>query len=196
MTQHQDAHDRDAALADELRAHHAVMIQDLDRLSTALVAAARSGEDADPAKHELEQWVADFLVPHAEEEEATSYQAAGDLPAGELLIRSMLAEHDLIRLTARHMSEADDPVAAGAFARALFHIFDSHQRKENDVILPLLVASDSVSLTAVMAGAHGHTHDHEDGDTHAHDHTHDDGDTHAHDHSHGHDHDHGHGHAH
>lgn len=201
MTQHQDAHERDAALADELRAHHAVMIRDLDRLSTALVAAARSGEDADPAKHELEQWVAAFLVPHAEEEEATSYRAAGDLPAGELLIRSMLAEHDLIRLTARHVSEADDPVAAGAFARALFHTFDSHQRKENDIILPLLVASDSVSLTAVMAGAHGHAHDHDhdDGDTHDHTqdhaHDHDDGDTRAHDHTHGHDHGHDHGHA-
>ena len=111
-----------------------------------------------------------------EEEEATTYRACGDLPAGELLIRSMLAEHDLIRLTARHVSDADDPVAAGAFARALFHTFDSHQRKENDIILPLLVEAESVSLTEVMSGTHGHAHDH--------------------DHGHAHDHDHGHGHAH
>jgi hemerythrin-like domain-containing protein len=172
MTDQHGSHEQDAALADELRAHHAVMIQDLDRLSTALVAAAGSGGDPASAKRELEQWVAEFLVPHAEEEEATSYRAAGDLPAGELLIRSMLAEHDLIRMTARHMSEADDPVAAGAFARALFDTFDSHQHKENDIILPLLVESDTVSLTEVMAGAHGH------------------------DHGHAHDHDHGHGHAH
>jgi hypothetical protein len=75
-------------------------------------------------------------------------------------------------MTARHMSEAEDPVAAGAFGRALFDSFDSHQRKENDIILPLLVESDAVSLTEVMAGAHGH------------------------DHGHAHEHDHGHGHAH
>jgi hemerythrin-like domain-containing protein len=172
MTDQHESQEQDAALADELRAHHAVMIRDLDRLSTALVDAAGPGGDPAPAKRELEEWVTEFLVPHAEEEEATTYRAAGDLPAGELLIVSMLAEHDLIRLTARHMSEAGDPVAAGAFARALFDTFDSHQRKENDIILPLLVESDTVSLTEVMAGAHGH------------------------DHSHDHDHDHGHGHAH
>ena len=176
MTDQHESHDQDATLADELRAHHAVMIQDLDRLSTALVAAAGSDGDASQAKRELEEWVGEFLVPHAEEEEATSYRAAGDLAAGELLIRSMLAEHDLIRLTSRHVSEADDPVAAGAFARALFHTFDSHQRKENDIILPLLVEAESVSLTEVMSGTHGHAHDH--------------------DHGHAHDHDHGHGHAH
>jgi hypothetical protein len=78
----------------------------------------------------------------------------------------MLAEHELIRLTARHMSEADDPGAAGAFARALFDIFDSHQRKENDIILPLLVASDTISLVEVIAGFHGHDHRHD----HSHEH--------------------------
>ena len=66
------------------------------------------------------------------------------------------------------MSEAHDPAAAGAFARALFDTFDSHQRKENEIILPLLVESDTVSLTEVMAGAHGHDHGH----AHAHDHGH------------------------
>ena len=72
----------------------------------------------------------------------------------------MLAEHDLIRITARHMSEADDAVAAGAFARALFDTFDSHQRKENDIILPLLVDAERVALTDVMAGAHDHDSGH------------------------------------
>ena len=151
---------QDAALAEELRAHHAVMIADLDRLSTTLVDAAASGDDTADAKHALEEWVSDVLVPHAEEEEATTYRAAGELASGELLIRSMLAEHDLIRITARHMSEADDPVAGGAFARALFDTFDSHQRKENEIILPLLVDADRVALTDVMAGAHDHDSGH------------------------------------
>jgi hypothetical protein len=168
MSEH-GAHSADAALADELRAHHAVMIRDLDGLSAGLVTAAESGTDSAGAKRELEQWVTEVLVPHAEEEEATTYRAAGELPAGELLIMSMLAEHELIRTIARHMSEADDPAASGAFARALFDIFDSHQRKENEIILPLLVASDTVSLVEVMASSHGH-HDHH-GHDHAHDHS-------------------------
>lgn len=161
-----DQQDLDAALADKLKAHHAVMIKDLDRLSSALAAAARSGDDAAHTKHDLEHWVTEVLVPHANEEEATTYRAASELPDGKLLITSMLAEHELIRLTARHMSDADDPVAAGTYGRALFDLFDSHQRKENDIILPLLVASDAVSLTQVMAGVHGHRHGH------GHDHDH------------------------
>lgn len=164
MTDHERAHEEDAALADELRAHHAVMIEELDRLSGALVTAAASGDAPSGVKLELERWISEVLVPHAEEEEKTTYRAASGLPAGELLIKSMLAEHDLIRLTARNMTAAVDLVAAGAIARALFDIFDSHQCKENDIVLPLLVETEAVSLTAVMAEAHGHSHDH--GDAH------------------------------
>jgi hypothetical protein len=108
----------------------------------------------------LERWVADVLVPHASEEEQTTYRSAGDLPEGKLLITSMPAEHDLIRLTARHLSEARHPVAASTFARALFDMFNSHQRKEHDIILPLLLDAEAVSLIDVMAGAHGHDHEH------------------------------------
>jgi hypothetical protein len=159
MTDQHASHEQDAALAEELKAHHASMIQELDRLAAALAHAATSGDDAAGATHNLEKWVADVLVPHAAEEEETTYRAAGELADARLLIKSMLAEHELIRLTARRVSESDDPIAAGAFARALFDMFDSHQRKENDIILPLLVDADSVSLTEVMASAH-HGHDH------------------------------------
>lgn len=153
-------HNQDAALAEELKAHHAVKIKDLDRLSRDLANAAASGSDAAKVKRNLEEWVRDALVPHAEEEERTTYRAAGDLPVGALLIRSMLAEHALIRQTAAHMSAAEDGVEAATYGRALFDIFDSHQRKENDLILPLLVDSDAVSLTSVMGSAHGHGHGH------------------------------------
>jgi hypothetical protein len=59
------------------------------------------------------------------------------------------------------VSSAVDPLVAGAYGRMLFDIFDSHQRKENDIILPLLVASDQVSLAEVMAGGHAHDHAHD-----------------------------------
>lgn len=152
--------DEDAAVAEELKAHHAVMVQDLDRLSRTLADAAASGDGTVQPARDLEQWVRDVLVPHAEEEESTSYRAAGELPEGRLLIESMLAEHALIRRTADHMSAAQNPVEAATYGRALFGIFDSHQRKENDLILPLLVDSATVSLTDVIAHGHGHGHGH------------------------------------
>ena len=167
MTSHESHDIGDAAVADELRAHHAIMIGDLDLLTAGLLDAAVAGRDAATAKHALEHWIAEVLVPHAEEEEATSYRACGELTEGRLLIEAMLAEHVLIRKTAHGLSAADDPRVAGAYGRVLFDIFDSHQRKENDIVLPLLVASDEVSLADVMAGAHahehGHAHGHDDG---------------------------------
>jgi len=153
-------HGEDAALAEELKSHHAEMIEELDRLSGGLAAAAASGVDTASAKDELETWIAGVLIPHAEEEEATTYRAAGELPEARLLIQAMLDEHVLIRRIGAHMSAAESPVVAGTYARALFEIFDSHQRKENDIILPLLVESDAVSLIAVMGSGH-HTHGHE-----------------------------------
>lgn len=155
-------HDKDEAVAAELNAHHRVMIEYLARLSKSLSAAANSGEDGSRARRDLEDWVRDVLVPHAEEEEVTTYRAAAQLDEGRLLIKSMVAEHELIRQTAANMSAAANDVEAAAYGRALFEIFDSHQSKENDLILPLLVASKEVSLAEVMGsvGAHGHDHDH------------------------------------
>jgi hypothetical protein len=155
-------------VAEELRAHHAKMIGDVDRLTSRLLDAALGGGDTGTARRELEHWIADVLVPHAEEEEATTYRACSGLAEGRLLIESMLAEHVLIRKTADAVSAADHPVAAAAYGRALFEIFDSHQRKENDIILPLLVASDQVRLVEVMAGSHGHEHSHANASDQAH----------------------------
>jgi hypothetical protein len=170
MSSEQSSDVDDAAVADELRAHHAIMIGDLHRLTAELFAAASTGDDSSAAKHELVQWITGVLIPHAEEEEATTYAACGELSQGRLLIESMLAEHVLIRQTAAGMSEAKDPLVAATYGRVLFDIFDSHQRKENDIVLPLLVASADVSLAEVMAGAHGHEHAHDHGGAHDHGH--------------------------
>ena len=155
MSGHGERHGDDSALAEELKAHHAAMVADLDRLSTAL-AAAPTGGDATESRTALTEWFRDVLVPHAEEEEQTTYRAAGELSEGRLLIASMLAEHVLIRRIATLLVAARYPMEAGAYGRALFEVFHSHQRKENEMILPLLVDEDTVSLTEVMSAAHGH----------------------------------------
>ena len=82
MRKNDEIHHQDAALAEQLKAHHAAMVNDLDRLSADLAAVAASGGAAAPAVRALEQWVSDVLIPHASEEEETTYQAAGQLPEG------------------------------------------------------------------------------------------------------------------
>lgn len=157
-------HQPDAEIADQVREHHAVMVAELDLLTARLRDAAPEEQEA--AHRNLEEWFETVLVPHADEEEATTYRAAGQLPEGRLLVEAMVREHILIkRLVA--LFSMSETTAAAAYGRAVFEAFTSHQGKENDVILPLLVDAPQVSLVQVMGGAHGH----QVGD-HAHDHTH------------------------
>lgn len=159
MSRTEKLHARDVEMAQELKAHHAVMVADLDRLSADLVTAAEDSHGAG-AREALVNWLHNVLIPHAAEEEATTYRAAAHLAEGRLLIDSMLVEHEMIRRVAGFVSSVQDPAMAAAFGRAVFEIFRSHQAKENDLILPLLVDADAVSLSEVLAGAGGNEHHH------------------------------------
>ncbi len=73
--------------------------------------------------------------------------------------RSARADGRPIRQIAKNLSAATNQIEAAAYGRALFEVFDSHQRKENDLILPLLVDSDAVLLAELMRSAHANGHD-------------------------------------
>ena len=146
-------HGSDAQIAHQVREHHAAMVAELDRLTGALRDAGPSEQET--ARRKLAEWFVEVLVPHADEEEATTYSAASQLAEGRPLIEAMVREHILIkRLVA--LFNASEATAAAAYGRAVFEAFTSHQGKENDVILPMLVAAPQVSLVEVMGGAHGH----------------------------------------
>lgn len=151
-------------IAQHVRTHHAAMVAELDRLTAALRDAALGAREE--AHRKVAEWFETVLVPHADEEEATTYRAAGELVEGRLLIAAMMREHTLIkRLVALFGASEPAASAAAAYGRAVFEAFDSHQGKENDLILPLLVNAPQVSLLDVLGGAHGHQ---VGGDTHTH----------------------------
>lgn len=141
----------DAALAEHLKEHHSAMVTELDRLSSALQRPADHAA-AVSTRAALSKWLATVLIPHAAAEEKTSYRAADQLPAGHALITAMLMEHVLIRRLAELFETSLGAEAAAAYARALFEVFECHQRVENHIIFPLLVADPSVSLVEVMSG--------------------------------------------
>lgn len=128
----------DRSAADEIRTHHAAMVAELDRLTSTLLHAGT--EVALPARDELVAWFRDVLVPHADEEEATSYRAAAALVEGRSLIEAMTREHVLVKRLVGLFETAGDVREARAYARSAFEVFESHQRKENELILPLLEA--------------------------------------------------------
>lgn len=143
---------RDEAAADRIRAHHAHLAADLARLVTALGTAPAEGFE--PARAELVGWLRSELAPHAAGEEETFYRAAAETVSGALLIAGMIAEHRVILGLVEQVEQADSQQAAAAWAGALLRVFAGHAEKENDLVLPLLVAEPAVDLAELLDEMH------------------------------------------
>jgi hypothetical protein len=154
--------DADRAAADRRAAeavvgHHAELAAALAGQVTALVEAASIGSSRRTwqQRDQLVAWLHADLLPHAAAEEKTLYPAAAVQPNGRLLVDGMLAEHQAITALVAELAAATTPVAAAVAAGALSALFAVHLAKENDLILPLLLAAEQVSLAGLLAGMHG-----------------------------------------
>lgn len=146
--------DADAAAAVEQ--HHAAMAGALALRAESLAALARSGraEELAGLRDDLVGWCRDELVPHALAEEETLYAAAAARPEGRLLVEAMLAEHEVIVGLVDRVARATDPVDVALAAASLRVVFEVHLAKENDQVLPLLVADPEVSVAELLGGLH------------------------------------------
>jgi uncharacterized protein (DUF2249 family) len=146
----------DAAAAVAVEQHHAQLAGSLALRVEGLVASASAGNDEVAARTatDLVTWCEQELVPHALAEETSMYPLAQARPEGRLLVEGMLGEHAVITGLVAEVARAAEPVRAAAAARALQAVFESHLAKENDLVVPLLVAAPDVSLADVLAGMH------------------------------------------
>ena len=144
----------DARAAEAVEEHHAQMAGALALKVEALSVAARARgqSDDDQVRADLVAWCRSELVPHALAEETTMYAAAGRTVEARLLVEAMLAEHQFIIGIVEELATATDMVGAAALARALRALFEVHLAKENEQILPLLVASPTVSVADLLGG--------------------------------------------
>jgi len=154
----------DAQAVEAVKNHHAQLAGALAVQVEALVEAAALGDlaGAGAASDTLVRWCDAELVPHALAEEESMYPAAHRDPRARLLVDAMLVEHqDLVALV-ESIRQSTGPVRAAANANSLRSMFDSHLRKENEQILPLLAESVEVSLAGILGGMHellgGHDH--------------------------------------
>jgi uncharacterized protein (DUF2249 family) len=164
----------DIEAATAVEQHHAQLAGSLALRVEGVIAAASAGNHAVAlqARDDLVTWCTDELVPHALAEEKAMYPHAQARAEGRLLVEGMLGEHDLIRTLVAELTAAADPVRAAAAARALQAVFETHLAKENELILPLLVAASDVSLADILGGMHEllGAQDHDHSQDHAHDH--------------------------
>ncbi|MFF5217043.1 DUF2249 domain-containing protein [Micromonospora sp. NPDC000442] len=136
--------------------HHSELSAALTNHVTRLVDAVDAGvtEQVWLRRDELVAWLHGELLPHAYAEEAGLYPAAAGLPAGELLVQGMLGEHRAITALVTELTATASPTTAAATARALQAVFATHLAKENDLVVPLLVADESLSLAGLLDGMH------------------------------------------
>ena len=148
--------EQDAQAVEAVMEHHAQLAATLARQIERLLNTAISGDEAASLKATLLllEWCESELMPHALAEEATMYPKAHEDPIARLLVDAMIAEHRVISALVEGIRLASTPVLAAAKAKALGAIFESHLAKENEQILPLLAASNDVSLAQMLEGMH------------------------------------------
>jgi uncharacterized protein (DUF2249 family)/iron-sulfur cluster repair protein YtfE (RIC family) len=139
-----------------MRAHHRVLGEQLSERVSAVAAAAVAGQPHQAAVAGLVAYLAGEILPHAAAEEATIYPAAAALDGLAGIVSEMTAEHKVLSEATGRLAEA---TAAGAAERAeeISRLFAGHVAKENDVLLPALLASQDTGLPALLAEMHRHT---------------------------------------
>lgn len=154
MSQSDSAADKRAAEA--VVRHHAQLAEALQSRTRDLIDAVDDGDLAQmlQRREALVSWLHAELLPHAQAEEAKLYPAAAARPEGKLLIDGMLNEHKVIMRLVTELTDATSPVGAAATAWALAVVFDLHLAKENDLVVPLLVSAEDVSVAELLEGMH------------------------------------------
>ena len=143
--------DEEAAAA--IRAHH-VELRDTLRVRVGdLRDAVRAGRPHGESEGAVIGYLDDDLLPHAVAEEAALYPA-GDTGLTALLVRAMRDEHKGILANVERLRGAADGLEAVATASAILALFEAHLWKENELLIPALVADPNVSLGELLSGLH------------------------------------------
>jgi iron-sulfur cluster repair protein YtfE (RIC family) len=143
----------DAESAGAIREHHAELQDALRERVAGLRKAVQAGQSYEPAQRAVLAFLDTELLPHAAAEERSIYPA-GDRGLTALLVEAMLEEHRNLIAHVMRLRGSVEAIDALADARVIQALFESHLSKENDLLLPALVADPSVSLGALLGGMH------------------------------------------
>lgn len=139
---------------ERMRRHHRAMVLELGARVDGLVDAAATGRSGDEERAATLDYLRTDVLPHAKAEETTVYAAAADGPAG-LLVSSMIMEHERLASGVGDLDVAEGPIRQAIVARSLELLFELHQRKENELLLPALLeaGADLAGLLERMEAA-------------------------------------------
>jgi len=156
------AHQTESVVA-AIRRHHGELARGVaQRVNAVLDAVDMLSPAVEDARSELARYCEQELLPHAAAEEDSLYRAGAELTASELLVAAMTAEHVALRALVDEIVNARSSARLAAAAGGLRSLFEAHLAKENDRLLPALVAA-GVNLETVISDLH-HLLGHEQGE--------------------------------
>jgi len=135
-------------------AHHRTLDEGVRSRALALGQAVASGDPYDSVAAELAAYFAEEVLPHALAEEHTIYRIAESLPALVATVGEMIGEHRRLAAMIDGLGEAMDGPAAASQAEQIATLFTAHVTKENDILLPALLADDDIDLAELLKQMH------------------------------------------
>ena len=137
--------------------HHKRLGEELAGRADAVSAAVAAGRPYGAAVAGLVSYLAEEVLPHAAGEEQTIYPAAAAHADMAAMVGEMIAEHVTLSALGARVATLTDGTAAAGQAQQIAGLFTAHAAKENDVLLPALLADTSVDLAGLLAQMHDHT---------------------------------------
>ena len=130
---------------------HAVLRRGLERRAGTLCEAVESGVPFERQMKVLREYIVGEILPHAEAEERTLYQAAATKAACDSeLVGALTAEHHALAYLAGRLQAGADGREAATAAEWIATLFAGHVAKVNDLLLPALIGSGA-DLAALLA---------------------------------------------
>ena len=138
-------------VASAMRAHHASMSREVNRLTEAVWSAPA---DWGSARDQLVHYLTTEVLPHARAEEVTVYTAGRQFKTLVGLVWSMVYEHEVIGTLTDQLAQATEWRGAADLASKLAQLFLVHAEKEDRFIIAELEPSGDVDLGAVLGDMH------------------------------------------
>jgi iron-sulfur cluster repair protein YtfE (RIC family) len=133
-----------------LLAQHRRLGEGMQRRVAAVTGAAAAGGSLAAATSDLLAYLASDVLPHAYAEEDTIYRAAAGQTDLAGTISEMITEHRVLATAASRLAGGLDDSSALMQAKMLSALITSHVVKENEVLLPALLADDAVDLADLL----------------------------------------------
>ena len=135
-------------------AHHRMLGEELAGRADAVSKAVAAGDPHGAAVAGLIAYLAGEVLPHAAAEEKTIYPAAAAHADMVGMVGEMIAEHVTLSAIGARLAALTDGAAAAEQAQRIAGLFTAHAARENDVLLPALLADESADLAGLLDQMH------------------------------------------